>query len=136
MERSEIEQLVTMYEIEPFGRDLWVQKKVVKTEDIEKIKKNKQEILRYLYKDDEEEKTRLNVNRCWECGSLKILGGKYGKLPYTTYKKADGELTEYVREQFKAIPVNATLNQAPTAKDVIETENFTFKVVSHDYDGC
>jgi hypothetical protein len=100
-------------------------------------------------KEDFEErhgKTVVYVNRCWECGCWRIIGGRInkfpgvGRLPYNDYKLALQEMEEAFSEEANKVRPNEILSSAvqptPSGKWDLETTSFVFKIISEDYDGC
>ena len=87
-------------------------------------------------------KTLVRLNRCWECGHMKILGGQNGRLPYDVYKNALDELAAILQKEFQDIPKNVLLSSAPKPKSTgpfgfdFESPRFIFEIISDTYDGC
>ena len=86
-------------------------------------------------------KVLVHLNRCWECGVMKVVGGSEGKLPYEQYRKAREELSGMVRKQLANIPEGEILNSVPEPSREngpfdFESQHFIYQVVSREYDGC
>ncbi|MEM3432633.1 MAG: hypothetical protein QXG08_03535 [Candidatus Methanomethyliaceae archaeon] len=86
----------------------------------------------------------LYLNRCWECGGMQIIGGKWsggeGRLPYDIYKRAKDVLTEATKKQWEHDSQGGNVCLASIGADIVFQElrkaNFMAVVVSDDASQC
>lgn len=85
-------------------------------------------------------KTLVYLNRCWECGVMKITGSANGRMQKEEWKKATDEMRGSVRKLLEKIPGETVLSAAPQPATPgpfdFETDHFIFSIVSTDYCGC